>query len=101
VTAAQGPHPRHAGGGADPTGRNHAMDTTPLTREDREFLYGHARAWAHPDTAPARADAYAAWYVARYAADPATTLGDLPAHPDAWPKFLATWTPAPTGETDA
>jgi len=63
------------------------VTAAPLTREDREFLYGHARAYARPDVDPARADAYAAWYVARYAADPATTWEDLPAHPSAWLHF--------------
>lgn len=63
------------------------MAAAPLTREDREFLHGHARAYARPDLDPARADAYAAWYTARYATDPDATWDDLPAHPSAWLHF--------------
>jgi hypothetical protein len=58
-----------------------------LPADDAAFARQHARDYARPDINPERADAYAEWYAARYLPD-AETLGDLPGHDTAWPRFL-------------
>ena len=63
----------------------------PMTAADRNFVFGHARDYARPDLDQARADAYARWYMERYAG-PGETMDDLPAHTYAWPRFLNDYT---------
>jgi hypothetical protein len=60
----------------------------PLTAADRQFVFGHARAYARPELA----EAYAEWYMGRYAG-PHDTMDDLPAHTYAWPRFLDQYRP--------
>lgn len=59
-----------------------------LSASDYAFLRNHARDYACSDE---RADAYADWYLARYA-EGADTLADVPDHPSAWHEFLSSLT---------
>ena len=73
----------------------------PMTDEDRDFLRGHARDYARPELDADRAEAYATWYVARYASQPDTVMTELPAHTYAWPLFLAQYQPPADPEDEA
>jgi hypothetical protein len=62
--------------------------TSALSRDDIAFTWGHARQWACPDLDTERADSYATWYCREYVPT-AENMSDLPAHPNAWARFVS------------
>jgi hypothetical protein len=62
-----------------------------MTAADRTFVFGHARDYARPDLDQDRADAYARWYMERYAG-PGVAMDELPSHDHAYHRFMNEYT---------